>query len=355
MITVELGLDELAATSFACSALLETGMSLRMWTHPGYYAEQVPLFNRMRPAFERLDTELLTALVGSWRWIPDFLTPRPTTPWPDFHRELATLRATPVERIWPELEQTFVKIDGAVPARLLRGRRDPAGLLAEIADEFEAYWETCLAPEWWPRARSVLESDIVYRARMLVERGAGTLFGELGDRLSWDGRRLRITWDASAYAAAVPKYDVPATGHGVLLAPTCFAHGALSMIEPTLSAWILYPARGLGTMAERVVPPPAGPALERLLGAPRARMLLMLGEPVSTTELARQLGVTPGAVSQHLKVLLDAGLTSRARHGRSVLYARSPLGDSLAGIAPPGLSHSGARRGQRDEDDDAAR
>ena len=74
MITFELGLDELAATSFACSALLETGMSLRMWTHPGRYAEQVPLFNRMRPAFERLDTELLTALVGSWHWIPDFLT-----------------------------------------------------------------------------------------------------------------------------------------------------------------------------------------------------------------------------------------------------------------------------------------
>jgi DNA-binding transcriptional ArsR family regulator len=84
-------------------------------------------------------------------------------------------------------------------------------------------------------------------------------------------------------------------------------------------------------------------------------MLLMLGEPVSTTELARQLGVTPGAVSQHLKVLLDAGLASRARHGRSVLYARSPLGDSLAGIAPPRLSHSGARRGHRGEDDDAAR
>jgi DNA-binding transcriptional ArsR family regulator len=336
MITVELGLDELAATSFACSALMETGMSLRMWTHPGYYAEQVPLFNRMRPAFERLDTGLLTALVGSWRWIPDFLTPLPTTPWPDFHRELAALRATPPERIWPELERTFVAIDGAVPARLERGRRDPAGLLAEIADQFEAYWETCLAPEWWPRARSVLEADIVYRARMLVERGAGALFTELSDRLSWDGRRLMIRFPDTVKAAAVPRYHVPAAGRGVLLAPTCFAKGAVSTVEPALSTCILYPARGLATMAERVVPPSPGPALERLLGAPRARVLLMLGEPVSTTELARQLGVTAGAVSQHLKILSDAGLTSRARHGRSVLYARSPLGDSLAGLSPSG-------------------
>jgi DNA-binding transcriptional ArsR family regulator len=349
MITVELGVDELAATSFACSAVLETAMSLRMWTHPGCYVEQVPLFNRMRPAFERLDTELLTALVGSWRWIPDFLTPRPATPWPDFHKELAALRATAPERIWPELERTFVVLDGAVPARLACGRRDPAGLLAEIADEFEAYWETCLAPQWWPRARSVLEADIVYRARTLVERGAGALFHGLTDRLSWDGRRLRIEWAAAAEAAAVPNYDVPAAGQGLLFAPTCFAHGAVSLIEPMLPPWILYPARGLATMAERVVPPPPGPALERLLGVPRARVLLMLDEPVSTTELARLLGVTAGAVSQHLKVLSDAGLTSRARHGRSVLYGRSPLGDSLAG-----MSQSGARRGHRGEDDEAA-
>lgn len=351
MITIELGLDELAATWFACSAVTETAMSLRMWSHPGHYAEQVPLFNRMRPAFERLDTELLVSLVGSWRWIPDFLTPRPTTPWPDFHRELAALRATPPEQIWPGLEDTFVALDGAVPARLARGRDDPAGLLAEIADEFEAYWETCLAPEWWPRARSVLEADIVHRARTLVERGAAALFTDIGNRLSWDGRRLVIRWAASAYAAAaVPTYHVPAGGQGVLLAPTCFAGGALSMIAPTRAPWILYRARGLATMAERVVPPPAGPALERLLGAPRARMLLMLGEPVSTTELARQLGVTPGAVSQHLKVLSDAGLTSRARHGRSVLYGRSPLGDSLAG-----MSQTGAVRSHRGEADDAAR
>ncbi|MEZ0108773.1 DNA-binding transcriptional ArsR family regulator [Catenulispora sp. EB89] len=353
MITVELGLDELAATSFVCSALLETGMSLRMWTHAGYYAEQVPLFNRMRPAFERLDTELLTALVGSWRWIPDFLTPRPTTPWPDFHKELAALRATPLERIWPDLERTFVEIDGAVPPRLTRGRRDPGGLLAEIADAFEAYWETCLAPEWWPRARSVLEADIVYRARVLVERGAGALFTGLGDRLSWDGRRLVIRWGTVANPAAAPVYEVPVGGGSLLLAPTCFAHGALSQIEPAVAPWILYPARGLATMAERVVPPPPGPALERLLGAPRARMLLMLGEPVSTTELARQLGVTPGAVSQHLKVLSDAGLTSRARYGRSVLYGRSALGDSLAGMSQ-GMSQTGARRSHRGDDDDAA-
>jgi DNA-binding transcriptional ArsR family regulator len=61
----------------------------------------------------------------------------------------------------------------------------------------------------------------------------------------------------------------------------------------------------------------------------------MLSEPVSTTELARRLGVTPGAVSQHLAVLSAALLTTRARHGRMVLYARSRLGDELCGRGAP--------------------
>jgi hypothetical protein len=333
MITYELGLDDLAATSFAYSALMETGMSLRMWTHGAHYTEHLPLFRRMRPAFERLDTELLTSLVGSSRWIPDFLTPRPTTPWPDFHRELAVLRATPLETVWPELERCFVAIDGAVPARLAGAREDPARVLTEIADELAAYWETCLLPEWWPRAKSLLEADIVHRARVFVERGAAALLTDLSDRLSWDGRQLVIRW-AKEPARAAPSYHVDAAGHGMLLVPTCFSHGALSGIAPTGPPWIAYQARGLATLTERLDPVPPGPALERLLGAPRARLLLMLDEPVSTTELAWLLRVTPGAVSQHLRVLSDAGLTARARHGRSVLYVRSPLGDSLVRGTP---------------------
>jgi len=41
--------------------------------------------------------------------------------------------------------------------------------------------------------------------------------------------------------------------------------------------------------------------------------------------------ITPGGASQHLTALRDAGLVTSARHGRSVLYARSPLADQLVG------------------------
>lgn len=63
-----------------------------------------------------------------------------------------------------------------------------------------------------------------------------------------------------------------------------------------------------------------------------ARLLRLLGEPPATVELARRLRVAPSAVSQHLRGLHAAGLVTRARQGRQVLYRRSPLGDGLAAV-----------------------
>ncbi|MER6733999.1 ArsR/SmtB family transcription factor [Streptomyces puniciscabiei] len=327
MITFRLGLTDLASTSFACSALQETVLSLRMWTHPGHYAEQSAWFRRMRPEFEALDdSALLRSLIASNRWVPDALTPRPSTPWPAFHAELATLRALPPERLRPDLERTFLPHDRRLPAPLQAGLADPERLLIGIADALEAYWERCLAPGWWPRARAVLEADIAYRARRLAQGGADALFADLDHRVHWRQGTLTIRWDQPDSG---PTADIDVAGRGLVLVPTFFARGAITAIDPGAAPVINYPARGRATMGENLDPPCAGPALERLLGAARARLLALLDEPASTTELARRLGVTPGAVSQHLGVLHDAGLLVRTRHGRSVLYGRSALGDEL--------------------------
>jgi len=327
MIRFRLGLAGLASTSFACSALQEAALSLRMWDHPGHYVEQTPWFRRMRPDFEALECrELLRSLVASNRFIPDFLTPRPTTPWPDFQDELAALRATPPELVRPDLEWTFLPHDGAVPPLLADGLGDPVALLERVAGAMEEYWERCMAPAWWPRARPVLQADLVYRARMLAEGGADALFADLAHRLRWQDGVLSIHWDRPLTLA---RDEVDVDGRGLVLAPTCFARGAGTYIDPASQPVITYPARGRATMAENLLPPPADPALGRLLGEPRARLLLLLDEPSSTTELARRLGVTPGAVSQHLRILYDARLVGRARRGRVVLYARSALGDEL--------------------------
>jgi DNA-binding transcriptional ArsR family regulator len=81
-----------------------------------------------------------------------------------------------------------------------------------------------------------------------------------------------------------------------------------------------------------------GPAVERpdsalreLLGTTRAGLLIALADPADTPTLARRLGVTPGAVSQHLRVLRDAGLVRTARDGRTALHLRTGRADVLLG------------------------
>jgi len=91
---------------------------------------------------------------------------------------------------------------------------------------------------------------------------------------------------------------------------------------------IIYRARGLATLWEPQ-PLPAAGALAALIGAPRAGLLALLATPASSTELAARLGVTPAAVNQHLRALHAGGLLVSARHGRSVLYRRTPVADLL--------------------------
>ncbi|MFJ5927105.1 ArsR/SmtB family transcription factor [Kitasatospora sp. NPDC092948] len=321
-----LGLADLAATYFACSPIQETVLSLRMWTHPGQYPHGAA-FERMRPAFEALpQAPLLRALVASNKYVPDFMTPRPSVPFPDFRSELAAVRAFDPARLRHELEITFLPHDRGLPP-LLAGRADrPAELLQDIADALEQYWTRVLEPHWWPRARSVLHADIVHRARVLAERGAAGLFADLDPRLRWTDGVLTIerNWGCG-------DLDIPVDRRGLALLPTCFARGAITAIGPDLTPSISYLARGQGNLTGPADPPPAPQALEQLLGAPKARLLATLQEPTATTELARRLGVTPGAVSQHLAVLHATRLVTRARHGRLVLYARSPLAEQLIG------------------------
>ena len=50
------------------------------------------------------------------------------------------------------------------------------------------------------------------------------------------------------------------------------------------------------------------------------------GGPLCVNALAHQLGVTQSAVSQHLRVLRQAGLVRGARHGAFMHYSLNPDG-----------------------------
>ncbi|MCC9309575.1 helix-turn-helix domain-containing protein [Kitasatospora sp. RB6PN24] len=327
MYRFHLGLADVTALSFTWSPLHEAVLSLRMWTHPQSYPAQQAWFRRLRPTFEQLEGyRLLCSLTASNRYVPDFLTPRPSGPAPSLRAELSVLRATDPATLRAELEPAFLPHDRVLPPPLAEGLAEPELLLERICLALEEYWEECLAPHWWPRARSVLEADIVHRARTLAQQGLAVLLADLDPKLSWSDGVLTLDRDFGRPGDPV---DVEVSRRGLVFIPTCFVSSVNTSISADRPPVVNYPARGQGTIAG-AVDPPAGPrVLEQLVGAPKARLLALLAEPASTTDLALRLGVTPGAVSQHLAVLLANRLVTRARHGRSVLYLRSPLGTEL--------------------------
>jgi DNA-binding transcriptional ArsR family regulator len=325
MIEFRFAVDDLATTSFAYSPLQEALFSLRCLHDPARYPHHRPWLRRIRPRMESLDRELLTALVAPWLWLPDFVTPRPERARPAFADELDQVRATPVEVVVADFLATY-RTEDALPPVVARGLADPAAFLARLADAVDAYWRTCLAADWWPRVQTILEADLAHQARVLAEQGAGALFSGLDPRLVWSDEHLSLTRPPDT--APWPSGHIRIAGRGLVLMPTIFAKGAQTVLDHSLPPVLIYPARGRATLSEEP-PPVTDRALIRLLGRPRARLLLLLAEPASTTELAHRLDVTPGAISQHLAVLYDAGLLARTRSGRIVRYARTSLGDEL--------------------------
>ncbi|MGY0230313.1 helix-turn-helix domain-containing protein [Longispora urticae] len=314
MITYRLGVEDLADMRFACSPLLETTTSLWALRWPERYVLHLPWIRATRAALAELDPDdvaVLRALIGSTRgWLPDFVTPRPTSPLPDLSEELGRVADTPPAKAAADIRAVYAA--EPVPDPL---RRSPAS----IAESLGRYWRRAVAPHW-PRMRGVLEADMLHRARLLARDGAAAVFTDLDHRVSWADGELRL------YAGAGLDYEVDVAGRGLWLVPGLFVPQTISQVGPDEPPTVMYLARGVGTLWETAdIRPPE--ALAELVGRPRAVVLAGLDGPASTTELARRLGVTPSAVSQQLGVLRRAGLVARARAGRVVLYARTELGD----------------------------
>ncbi|MEV6109483.1 DUF5937 family protein [Streptomyces sp. NPDC051940] len=320
MLELSFTLDDVARTRFAISPLWEVITSVRVlkgapdqWLHRRWL-EQV----RPRLAAARVDLSPLTDLIMVDGGIPGFLCPPPTTPQPSLEVELATLRSTPVERI--RIRHSLVPQE-----RIDALRADPGAGMERVAAAVEAYWELALAP-YWPRILTLLEGDVMHRARLLAEGGAQRLFADLDPQVDWDSGTLQL---ATRYAHGERRLD----GRGLLLVPSAFVSPRVFSVtgevwQPTLR----YPPRGLATLwSPRHTSAPE--ALTAVLGRTRTLLLAELTAPASTTDLARRLSVTPGAVSQHLTALRAAGLLTAHRTGRIVLYARTSAAESLLAAA----------------------
>ncbi|MFD7157696.1 DUF5937 family protein [Kribbella sp. NPDC059898] len=315
MIEYQLAENDLGEVRFAISPLNELVLSLRTLRDPGRFPLQLPWLRATEAARAGLPLDLLRALTNEALWSPDFLTPRPYTPLGRIDAELAALTGTPAAVVRADL--AAVHPDSLPP--VLRGR--PEMVLDRVLAALRAYWEACFEP-YWPRMRSVLEADVVHRGRVVAQSGLAAMFADLDPHVRLDGAVVSVRLRSKL------SYRTSTAGRGLTLVPSLYSRRAATPISAAEPPLIMYPARGLATLWETETSPSAD-ALAGLIGRVRAGLMGLLETPASSTDLARRLGVTPTAVNQHLRALRAAGLLASARHGRSVLYHRSDLGDSL--------------------------
>ncbi|HEV3045894.1 MAG TPA: winged helix-turn-helix domain-containing protein [Solirubrobacteraceae bacterium] len=323
MISAHFDARAMARLRFAISPAIELAASVRALRDPGRRELHMPWLELARATTADLDLRRLHALQDSKVYSPDFVHPLPTGPLLDFAGGLEAMLELPAELVREEVQ--FAYREQPLPDVLEPFLKRTRGAVRGLAELMDAYWQRALAPHWG-RIRSLLEQDVMYRARQIADGGTRRLFSDLDESVSWDGEVLRIDHTCTNDTLRLD-------GRGLLLIPSVFV-GPKGMVvsAPAWQPTLIYQARGAGMLWEPR-PAAAPDALAKLLGRNRAALLVALESPYSTSQLAGMLGVSSGGVSQQLSVLADAGLVRRRRVSQHVLYLRSVDGDALVQAA----------------------
>jgi DNA-binding transcriptional ArsR family regulator len=320
--------DALAASRFVTSPLIETVNALGVLAARNPQPWERDWLARHSQAFlDKITTDPFSAalarVMASGRWLPVDLSVPPGPGDVTFEQELARVRAVP-----PRVAR-FDLTQGA-KSGLARGARarlpaaldvtDPAGAFADL---LQWAWEQTVRADW-PRRKRKYEADIISRTTILSQRGWAAAIGGIAHDVRWLGNgQLQITIQDH------PPLDL---GHAELLfIPSSLRDGRVAWQYPARFA-VIYPAAGmLASPAAPAAPEP----LRRLLGPTRAEILLLIGQPITTTQLAAVTGLAIGTIGDHLRILADAGLAERHRSGAHVLYNRTPTGQQLLAQSAP--------------------
>lgn len=205
--------------------------------------------------------------------------------------------------------------------------REPEAGAAEtrrlLVRDLRGYFDSSLT-SLWPRIRTTVAAERALRVEAMSRGGVSALFRSFGAGWSWRPPTLCVP--------AVTHADVSLGGHGLILLPSYFAPGATLVRRPGEPAVLIYPVPSAHRW--EAIRPEAADPLGPLLGRTRAAVLDCVRVPVTTTVLARRVGVSLGSASQHTKVLRDAGLLSTVRVGSAVLHTITDLGAALLHDVP---------------------
>lgn len=325
MINLKLDVNDLSRVRFGISPAMETVLSLAVVGAPQRYPIHGQWASSVRSEVRAASLQLLSVIVPPQGYVPDFLTPAPGAMRISFNEELEAIREAKPDAMVEELE--FLDGDLVIPAQWrsrTKHQRNkiidhPEKFIPKIVEELRRYWRIAIDP-YWKLIERHLRADVVIRSFQLATNGYEVVFDTLDKSIAWHESQLQISNNYS--------YTSGLQGGSLMLAPSVFRRQAAVLMPPYRPS-IIYPIPATERLWLRddnhVIT-----AIEVLLGRVRAQILELLSVPLSTTEQARLLGVTPGCVSQHLSILRDSGLVHRTRVGRKVLYLRTTLGDALS-------------------------
>jgi DNA-binding transcriptional ArsR family regulator len=204
-----------------------------------------------------------------------------------------------------------------------------AGGRPELAEATQVAYQELIQP-FWPRIRASLHAEQAARRRTLAAEGPGALLASLqGPLIRWRPPVLEILRPGQV--------EMELGGRGIALVPSVFVGRAPSLHENPNNddemPRLILPAEGAGRArlwaASRGLAGSRGSALAALVGRNRAAVLQSIADGCTTTELARRVGISLAAASQHASVLRRAGLIATRRQGSAVLHVLTPLGAEL--------------------------
>ncbi|GGV87238.1 transcriptional regulator [Streptomyces gelaticus] len=317
--------DDVAKVRFSMSPLGETVYSFRTLASPSRRSQHQPWVDDILGRLKGVDLRPLRAVIPATGYVPDFLTPAPSGAPASVETELEVVRATEPAHFVDEV--AWMLGDTGTPSAWRREaaplhRRmldEPEKAIEQITQLLRIYWKLALEP-YWQRLYGGLVSDVRSRMRLMENSGAASVFSALNERIGWRDDRLTVR---STY-----NFEETLGGKGIVLVPSVFCGPDVLTMLPPLQSMIVYPRPGAADIWHHDGQDRRS-SLAALLGGVRAAVLEALVMPSSTGELAAQVDVTPGAISQHVSVLRGCDLVTSHRSGQRVIHSLTETGEAL--------------------------
>lgn len=265
---------------------------------------------------------VLLPLAPRGPYFPDFLTPIQA----QLGDEAAfqALVDTPRKRVRSEME-VLRRSSGLPSADLEELARGDQGSMRRLGRVVAGYCRAVLTPHWSEIDRA-LATERAIMQRHLFTGGAEQMLANLTSAIRWRPPVLEVDYPAGAGR------EIQLRGRGLTLIPSYLGRGnPVALVDPALPPVLTYPIPRRTTSNAQ-----AGNALEALLGRTRAEILNRISHTpgCSTSELARDAGISVSTASEHAHVLRQANLIASVRQANLMLHHPTELGTALLTRSP---------------------